>query len=1493
MSLEVENDSEFFRLGIDLGSTTVKYVLLDPDGSVVAHAYQRHASAVTATLISLLRELAASYPHLRTRVRLTGSGALTLSERLGIGFVQEVVAAAQYLQNISAGDSAQRPIDAAVELGGEDAKILYLTGSQELRMNEACAGGTGAFLDQMSTALGLPLEELNRLASLASTSHPIASRCGVFAKTDVVGLLNAGIPKSEIARSVFDAVAEQAIGGLSCGRPLQGRVALLGGPLSFLSELRQAFARRLSRNAVTLELVADAQYAVAHGAALDCLNQSTQSTETQWTPEKLINAVGEEAANPDKKTGLKPLFENEEERKAFIERHAKAVIPTIDLDRACGDLFLGIDLGSTTAKGVLMTADGEICYTWYESNQGAPLQQLMPRVQKLTENLPAGSRIRSILTTGYGADLAAAALGTTMTEVETLAHQRAASSFIPDASFVIDIGGQDMKCLKVENGLITSVALNEACSSGCGAFLESFSKQLELSMPEFVEAALSAKHPVDLGSRCTVFMNSKVREAQRNGAGSADIAAGLCISVVRNALEKVLRLSSPDELGQKVVVQGGTFLNDGVLRAFEKFTGLQVIRPQLSGLMGAYGAALLARERTDANTSVWQPTKELFDTSDIVKREFRCRGCANSCSLTLHRFASGNKFVSGNRCEFGLKNLGGSKKNHTGFVDWKIERLFGGDVLPAQDAPMGEIGIMRVLNIWEHYPYWRTLFTELGFRVVLSDPTNAAIVAKGSDTVPSQSLCLPAKIAHGHALALAEKGVRNIWLPCIPREEKRIEQAEDSYACPVVGGYPEALRLALKSVAPDMRILTPFLSIQKHSTVAQALCEAFPQLKRSDVLRACRKASAALADYRRDLKNKALEIWNSPGFVVVLAAHPYHLDSYINHGIPTLIESMGARVLTEDAVSFIAEELPGIHDKLDVVNQWAFHGRLYRAFEAVSTRPDTELVQLVSFGCGIDAVTSEQMKRIAHKNKALYTMLKIDETDTLGAARIRLRSLFAVHGVEATPEPIEDPSAFDADSTNRIKESPIRFFSRLFKPAATTDELLAEAKTQGKSLSPQQLRGRTLYVPQMAPVHFPILVHVLKDFGYTLKFLPNVTDHAIALGMRYVNNDACYPAIVTIGQLLEATEAKDFVPEKSAILFSQTCGPCRATNYPTLLDWALKDKGLPNLPVLTLSGRALAGHAHLKLGIKELRRLSMAIVLGDVLQRLYLHALSGEVVKGSADLALKVATATASKAASSGKMPEFESAIREIVDIFNAVELDGKARPRVGIVGEILLQYHPKANLATVDRLREAGAEPVLPDLTTFFLYCLADPIWQCQHDEGPKLKAVVSAFLLGYLEKLRYLAQQAMGMDNPLGRMPPLNDYLKRVDGLVSAGQQAGEGWLLAAEMAEFLANGTDNVVCLQPFGCLPNHITGRGVMSALRNRYPKANLIGIDFEGSTAESNVSNRLKLFMTRAHQLKTGETVRAVPKTPDTDSTNQEGFAAQKTGSTPSQSKNAA
>ena len=1425
----MQSQNACLSLGIDIGSTTIKYALIDGNKKIVAARYERHKSAVVQTLKWLLSDLIAHYDCQKAFVRLSGSGALILAGATGTGFVQEVVAAGTYLHE------NDPLLDVAVELGGEDAKIIYLTQGVELRMNEACAGGTGAFIDQMASLLDTDPIGLNELAEDAKRSHPIASRCGVFAKTDVVALLNSGVPRSEIARSIFEAVADQAISGLACGRPIEGRVAFLGGPLHFLPQLASAFERKLKADKTTFEHFDNSQYAVAYGAAVDAFeNTKDEETTLEEFLEKLapIDTIAGESVH------LAPFFKNQEELDNFKKRHAAHCAKRGQLQDASGDLFLGIDLGSTTVKLALIDQDGAILYDWYNHNEGDPLPKLIPQVLALTSALPNKARVRAICTTGYGASLAQAALGSQFNEVETLAHQRAAVAFDPQTSYVIDIGGQDMKCLKVTAGAIADVKLNEACSSGCGSFIETYAKQLGLSLCEFVDSALHAQNPCDLGTRCTVFMNSKVKQAQSAGATVADIAAGLCHSIVLNALHKVLRIADTKQLGEHVLVQGGTFLNDAILRAFELYIGRQVIRPDIAGLMGAYGAALIARERTTTDTPLLDLSQEALDLSGVKTTEFRCKSCNNHCLLTLHRFASGQKHVSGNRCDFALKGIEGKNAEH--FIDKKCSLLFNREPLPENEAPRATIGIARVLNIYEHYPYWFELFTKLGFHVELSPYSDHYIAGLGIESIPSQSLCLPAKLAHGHVTWLAKKGVKRIWLPCIPKERTNFANVPGRFACPVVGGYPEALKLNFECT-----------DLNEAKTVQRAIREAFPEITVAEIREAVRSAEAAQQTYQRQVRQMGEKCWRehevSKTPLVVIASHPYHMDPFVNHGICTLIASMGAEIVTEDSIAHLAPDTTS----LDVIDQWTFHSRLYRAAELTRDKPWAELVHLVSFGCGLDAITSEQVRRILEPAGKLYTMLKIDEGDTLGAARIRLRSLFAA---------VKDRRELHAG----IQESPIVWHDR---------------PKEKKKLDLKAVK--TIYVPQMAPIHFPILESALKSLGFNVKLLPQVRPEAIQLGLRYVNNDACYPAIVVIGQLLDAVLSKDFDQDTSALLLAQTCGPCRATNYPTLLDWALRDKGFPNLPVLTLSGRALTGHAHLKLGLKGLKRLSMAIVLGDVLQRLYLHAQAGEIVKGSADIALKLATPTAAKAAATGKLEEFDDAVREIVNVFNAVELDGKQRPKVGIVGEILLQYHPKANLATVDRLREAGAEPMLPDLATFFLYCLADPIWQSQHTEGSKLRAIVSSFLLGYLEKLRSVAQAAMGEGNPLGHMPPLNAYLKRVEGMVSPGQQAGEGWLLAAEMAEFLATGTDNVVCLQPFGCLPNHITGRGVMSALRARYPKANLIGIDFEGGTAESNVSNRLKLFMTRAHQLKASGKLHVVPKDANTNRTNQEGFEPQK------------
>ena len=1403
----MQSENACLSLGIDIGSTTVKYALVDENKKIIASRYERHKSAVVKTLKILLADLSQKVPCGHARLRLAGSGALGLSKKTSVGFVQEVVAAGSFLR-------ANDPLlDVAVELGGEDAKIIYLTQGVELRMNEACAGGTGAFIDQMASLLKTDPIGLDQLAQNARRSHPIASRCGVFAKTDVVALLNSGVPREEIARSIFEAVADQAISGLACGRPIAGRVAFLGGPLHFLPQLALAFERKLKAPGTEFEHFENAQYAVAYGAALDALDNPQESETTLKDFLQVLAGIDTIECEADR---LAPFFESEKELEDFRKRHASHRAKRANLDEAKGDLFLGIDLGSTTVKLALIDENGAILKDWYDHNEGDPLPKLIPKVLELKAQIPACARIRSICTTGYGASLAQAALGTQFNEVETLAHQRAAVAFDPLTSYVIDIGGQDMKCLKVTGGAISDVKLNEACSSGCGSFIETYAKQLGLKLSDFVQKALHAKHPCDLGTRCTVFMNSKVKQAQSAGASVEDITAGLCHSIVLNALHKVLRIADTKQLGDHVLVQGGTFLNDAILRAFELYIGKEVIRPDIAGLMGAYGAALIAKERTTADTALLDLSEKALDLSNVKTTEFRCKSCNNHCLLTLHRFASGQKHVSGNRCDFALK--GAEEKVGEHFIDKKCALLFNRTPLEADSAPRGTIGIPRVLNIYEHYPYWFELFTKLNFHVELSPYSDHYIAGLGIESIPSQTLCLPAKLAHGHVTWLAKKGVKEIWLPCVPKERTNFANVPGRFSCPVVGGYPEALKLNFECTHPESKLLTPFVDLNEAQTVIKAVHEAFPEIAVAEIKEAVKSAENAQQTYQRQIRQmgekcfRDHEISKAP--LVVIASHPYHMDPFVNHGICTLIASMGVDIVTEDSIAHLAADTAS----LDVIDQWTFHSRLYRAAEMVRDKPWAELVQLVSFGCGLDAITSEQVRRIMEPAGKLYTMLKIDEGDTLGAARIRLRSLFAA---------VKDRKQIKSE----ISEAPVRWYK----------------KAETKSVNAKAVK--TIYVPQMAPIHFPILESALKSLGYRVKLLPKVSHEAIQLGLRYVNNDACYPAIVVIGQLLDTVLSKDFDRKTSALLLAQTCGPCRATNYSTLLKWALRDLDMDDLPVITISTHKITGTEHLPLGFKGINRIALGVLYGDLLQKLYLKVRAYEKIPGSAQKLLQKWQAAAIRDIDQGKRA-LRANVQQIVTDFAAVETLDVKKPQVGIVGEILLKYHPQANLDILEALFAEGAEPRLGDISSFLLYCLYDPVFQAKALKGPKLQAFASSFLLDYFESLRKIANDALARAG-FSTMPTLKEHLARLKSLMSPAQQAGEGWLLTAEMVEFLETGAENVLCLQPFACLPNHITGKGVMRVLRQMYPEANLCAIDFEAGTSHANFTNRLKLFMAQA------------------------------------------
>ncbi|MBO4301254.1 MAG: 2-hydroxyacyl-CoA dehydratase [Desulfovibrio sp.] len=1411
--------SQEYFLGLDIGSTTVKLALLDNAGQVVATRYERHGTAVRATLANLLTDAAARFPQVSVRCAITGSGALDLSKHLALPFIQELLATARAVA-FCAPDTT-----VAVELGGEDAKLLYLGQDVELRMNESCAGGTGAFIDQMARLLNTDAGGLNTLAARHTTLYPIASRCGVFAKTDIVPLLNGGVPREDIAASIFQAVVEQTIGGLACGRPIAGKVAFLGGPLHFLPELKKLFISTLQLADKNIATLPDAQCTAAIGAARCAMADASSNIVNL---ENLARQANDLAGEPLAAhiSALPRLFADQAEYAAFRQRHATAnALPMADIRNASGPIYLGLDLGSTTVKAVLTDASGHILDSCYASNGGNPLQTLLPPLADMLDGIPTQAWLAAAGATGYGARLAASALGVDVTPVETLAHFKAAARLVPSVSYVIDIGGQDMKCLKVENGVISDVNLNEACSAGCGAFLESFARGLNLSMEEFVRLSLFAAHPADLGSRCTVFMNSRVTQAQKDGLQVADIAAGLCYSVVRNALDKVLRIKNLKELGPHVVVQGGSFLNDALLCAMERTLGRHVHRPAASGLMGAYGAALEAQQATATTSARSAITPALIRSLAMRTRSFRCRECGNRCLLTETRFSNGARHIAGNRCDKFSEARNANVSPAPNLLAWKYKRLFSYEPLPIEQAPRGRLGIPRVLNVYTHYPFWFTLFTTLGFRVELSPPTNRALFAAGLASVPSQSVCYPAKLAHGHVLALLEQGVKRIFFPCIPREAREYAEMCDSFSCPVACGYPQVVRDNLPDIKEMGAVLhTPFVNLNHTASLTRHLCREF-SLPRGEVRAAIRAAREAQARYQDELHLEAQRMYEDvrrhKGMLVVLAGRPYHTDPQVHHGLPDFIASLGATVISEDALprSWATRRLDM---PLRARNQWTYPARLYRAAAWVAGTDHgearVELVQLTSFGCGIDAITTDQMKELLRAHGKLYTLIKMDEGNALASARIRIRSLLAV----------------SRDS---------------HRDACSRDG-------QARAL-PRRTDGiRTILVPQMAPLHFPLISGALAGESRTVRLLPKVCPEAVSLGQAYVNNDACYPAIVAIGQLLHTLQTEDVDPSSTALLLSQTCGPCRASNYPGLLRKALRECGHGDMTVLTLSASGGESQTGLRLDRGMLWRLLLGMLAGDMVQRLATYTGTYERHRGQTEDLTRHWLKRLTPVIAAGD----DSALRHLLPLlthdYAAISTEAEQRPRVAVVGEILLNYHPDANRHIVTQIRQEGGEPLLPDITNFMLYCLRDAIYDWHHQGGSLWPAFCNSLAMRRIEGMRRHMRAALNTSPISERVMPIThiDRLVRLgESVLSLGNAAGEGWLLPAEMLEFLEHGTSNILCLQPFGCLPNHVVGRGAFKAVRRQRPEANIMALDYDPGSSSANQLNRIRLFMAIARE----------------------------------------
>lgn len=1676
------HDTKPLRVGLDIGSTTVKAVVLDRSdslGDTIFSDYRRHHANVRATVAGLLVDI---HKELEQRGRgdepirlaITGSGGLALADNMHVPFIQEVIAETEAI------DKEYPQADVIIELGGEDAKITYLKPTPEQRMNGSCAGGTGAFIDQMSTLLDTDASGLNDMAKDYKTLYPIASRCGVFAKTDLQPLINDGAAKPDLAASIFTAVATQTIAGLASGRPIHGTVIFLGGPLFFMSELRAAFQRALEGKVDEFIVPTNAHLYVAYGAALQAdIDADDEGHHFEARTCADILARLDELQNlPSNTPTMPPLFPTEADREAFNKRHHREHIHIGTLEGAHGPHFLGIDAGSTTIKATLVNDDREIVWSSYANNEGSPLTAAINIVKQIQSQLPAGAWIARSCATGYGEGLITTGLHLDEGVVETMAHYRGAEMVSPGVTAVIDIGGQDMKYLAITDGVIDSIAVNEACSSGCGSFLQTFAMSMGLTIQEFTQKALASTHPVDLGSRCTVFMNSSVKQAQKEGASIEDIAAGLCYSVVRNALYKVIKLRDSGELGDTVVVQGGTFLNDAVLRAFELLTEREVTRPNIAGLMGAFGAALTARmhyedeadhldvqvkadgseQQADANA---QPasgsderhvavidgvthtassilTGEALDTMSMTTERDVCKLCQNHCKLTITTFADGSRYVTGNRCERG----GDAKKKRSdrpNLYDYKYKRCFAYRRLTDKKATRGEIGIPRALNMYENYPFWFTLLTSLGFKVMISGRSSHELFETGIESIASENICYPAKLVHGHIKWLLGKGVKTIFYPCVSYEDNLVPNTDNHYNCPVVANYPLVVGANMPELREDgVRYMHPYFNLANHELMVERIVEEFAwaNVSREEAETAVKAAYAEDKVFKHDVQQEGLAALaymkehNCRG--IVLAGRPYHIDPEINHGIPETICSLGMVVLSEDSVcelqpgeklnltEFLAEgeEDPRaknangfrhVGDRkltvnkmpLRVTNQWAYHSRLYAAAHFVASYPGLELVQLNSFGCGLDAITTDQVAEILADKADVYTLLKIDEVSNLGAAKIRLRSLKAAveerernkskaiaavssamaadGNGSALPDKRDQhvassPTAAELEARRQAqakaqsdladaeaqlsrakeqlaaaqaavkaaqsKQSDLASAARTSAPAAApssagfrktgskaptpgrqvlldttmaSNPKLTEAVREASRRAAQRdlqaavdaadgkgakksghnnatmsryahrekfvkdmRKNYTIVGPQMSPIHMSLVEAVIRSGGYKFDILKHASRGDVETGLKYVNNDACYPAIMVIGQLIGAIQEGKYDPDHVALAITQTGGMCRATNYFGLIRKALVDAGYPQIPVIAISTQGLEDNPGFKATLPLLHRAVKSLILGDLLMKCLYRVRPYEVEKGSADKLYEQwdvivretlehhgysKTAAKTPWLRKGWLP-YGTLAKEIVKSFDALPLkDIPRKVRVGVVGEILVKYQPDANNHVVDVIESQDCEAVVPGIMEFMTTRPYITDWN-EKNLGMGGNKLAYSLMRKGLDMYNAPIKAALALSNGKFRQDdPMPELVKKAAEVTSIGVQAGEGWLLTAEILDLIEQGCPNVICAQPFACLPNHVTGRGMFGKIRRLHPEANIVSIDYDPGASEANQLNRIKLMIAaakKAHNAKFSE-----------------------------------
>lgn len=1392
-----------YKIGLDIGSTTIKVVVLDEKEEIAFSHYERHNAKIREKLLGVLSAIRQQTGDVPVSLHLTGSVGMGIAERCQLPFTQEVVAATNYIRQ------KHNEVSTMIDIGGEDAKVVFFRQGEttDLRMNGNCAGGTGAFIDQMAILLNVPTESLNELAMNAKHIYSIASRCGVFSKTDIQNLIAKNASREDIAASIFHAVAVQVIVTLSHGCDITAPVLFCGGPLTFLPALRKAFTDYLRLSPTDIVLPASGHLIPAWGAAL---HQGTDGITLSALMTSIENRLST-AYSPS--LSLEPIFKDEADYEQWKKRIAQCPIREKELTAGREEVTLGIDSGSTTTKIVVLNKHDELLYTYYHNNDGNPIAAVEKGLQQFKEQCrQAGTEIviTGSCSTGYGEDLIKAAFRLDEGIIETIAHYMAAHHIAQDVSFILDIGGQDMKAMFVSSGVINRIEINEACSSGCGSFIETFAKSLGYTVQDFSKEAVRAANPCDLGTRCTVFMNSKVKQALREGATIPDIAAGLSYSVIKNCLYKVLRLKHTEELGRHIVVQGGTMKNDSVVRAFEKLTGCEVTRSNHPELMGAIGCAFYARQCAGSSVSL----DELLGHASYTTRQQTCHGCENRCQITTYRFENGNRYYSGNRCEKIFNNKGNDHRSGQNVYAQKLNLLFD-RTSPLPEPSKGSIGIPRCLNMYEEYPFWHTLFSRCGFKVVLSAPSTFSNYETQVKLVMSDNICFPAKLVHSHIQNLADRHVEWIFMPFVVFE--KLEGGQNSYNCPIVTGYSEVIKSVQHIGIP---IDSPVVTF-KDKQLLYKECRNYLQrfdIDTATIRKAFEEAVNAMNKFEDDLiacNREVLKQSNEHGeLTILLAGRPYHADPLIQHKLSDFIASMGVNVITDDIVRHESITVDDAH----FMPQWAYANRILKAAKWVALQDENvQCMQLTSFGCGPDAFLTEETHNLLHRYGKTLTLLKIDDVNNIGSLKLRVRSAI-------------DSLKLSARQTAQKQVTPF------------TSTPIFELKD----------RKRKILAPFFTPFISPLIPSLMKVAGYEVENLPISDSASCDWGLRYANNEVCYPATLIVGDVIKAFQEKRYDPQHTAVAITQTGGQCRASNYLSLIKKALTEAGFGNVPVVSMTfGSGLENtQPGFKMNwFKILPIVLNALLYSDCIAKLYYAAAVRETEKGAAARLKDIYLGAAKDVIERNAPDDLLHFLAMAVDDFNAIVDANKQVPKVGIVGEIYLKFNPFAQKNISEWLISQQIEVVPPLLTDFFVQGFVN--YEVKQESGLQKKRVPNRLIRWLYGRLCKRIEKYDRIGSKFCCFTPFRNVFQESEEaakVISLSAQFGEGWMLPGEIISLAKQGVNHVISLQPFGCIANHIVSKGVEKRIKDLYPNMRLLSLDFDSGVSDVNIMNRLLLFI---------------------------------------------